>query len=128
MRQRRKYTRWEVNLPILCKIRNRNNEIIISSVGKVKNICLGGMKVHLPVRLMMLKCRLIEYTLDLPEPFPQIAGKGIIRWGYWDESAWETNFGMEVCALDDEQLFNLENMLIELAGDRHSLFMTTLAN
>ena len=128
MPERRKYKRMDVNLPILCNIKNHNNALLISAVGKVDNICLGGMKIHLPIELVPLKSRIVEYTLELPDPLTPLEGEGVIRWGYWDDTARESNFGMELCSLHDEQLAALESVLIKLVGDRESLFITTMTN
>jgi PilZ domain-containing protein len=128
MPQRRKHQRVEVKVPILCNIKTNDKTLLISSVGKVNNICLGGMRVQLPIELVPLKSRMVEYTLELPDPLTPLEGKGIIRWGYWDDASQESHFGMELCSLRDEQLATLESILIELVGDRESLYLTTMTN
>lgn len=128
MPQRRKHVRRPVRVPVLCKIRNRKNEIVISAVGKTNNLSLGGMNVSLPVHLLKLNSRLVEYTAELPEPFSPMAGKGVIRWGFWDEKNWQTTFGMELCWLDDNQVAELEDFLRNLDDPSEAPFFSTLNN
>ncbi|MCD4812776.1 PilZ domain-containing protein [bacterium] len=128
MIQRRKFTRLDVDIPIKCKIRNHRNELVISSSGKVANLCLGGMHISLPFRLIKITARLIDYDLNLPNPFSEINGHGIIRWGYWDEENWQTHLGLELLPMETSPSEELENLLIELAGDRQALYMNTLTN
>ncbi|MBN1595436.1 PilZ domain-containing protein [candidate division FCPU426 bacterium] len=128
MMERRKYKRLEVNLPVLCNIIDDDHEILISSSGKVTNISLGGMKIALPIRLLAVKSRLVEYTVDLPEPYVPLSGQGSICWSVWDEENQEMSLGLELGELGEKQFISLESMLVELTGDPHSLFLTTLNN
>ncbi len=115
MAQRRKNLRREVNISILCKIENMDDKMIISSMGKVKNISIGGMRISLPICLSLFKTRLIEYYLKLPQPFIHIQGQGTFQWAYWDETSQCTIFGVEFSPLEGYQKEDIEIILKELA-------------
>ncbi len=118
MDQRRKNLRLEVNLPIVCKIENLDDKMIISSLGDVKNLSIGGMRIALPICFSLFKTRLIEYYLNLPQPFGQIQGRGIVRWVYWDETSQCTTFGVEFPPLESYQKEDMEIILKELEDNK----------
>ena len=117
MTQRRKHARVDVNIPIVCTIENREEKIIISSLGNVRNLSLGGMRISLPVHLSTLHSEIVDYYLKLPKPFRKIKGNGNIRWAYWDEQDQCTNLGMEIAPLDQSQRLDLEAILSELGPE-----------
>lgn len=128
MPPRRKHRRANVHLPVLCRIRNRRDEIIISAAGKTNNLSLGGMSVSLPVHLIIIRTRLIEYTMELPEPFAPLEGAGVVRWGFWNEENWQTTLGLEMSELPGDQWAALENLMVELTEDESAPFFQSLNN
>ncbi|NTV51790.1 MAG: PilZ domain-containing protein [Candidatus Firestonebacteria bacterium] len=119
MEQRRKNKRVEVNLPIYCKFADMNHQKIVSSVGKVSNLSLGGMKIMLPIRFPASQTKVMDYFLELPRPYLQIKGKARIVWAFWDDLSQTTEVGMEMTALDSMQRHELETILCELNQENH---------
>ena len=128
MPQKRNRRRAKLQLPVLCRIRNRRDEIIISTTGKTNNVSLGGMNISLPVHLVMIHSRLIEHTLELPDPYESLEGNGVLRWGFWDQENWQTTFGLEMNELPGEQWLALENLMSEIAEDDTAPFFQSLNN
>ena len=128
MTQKRKRRRAKIQLPVLCRIHNRRDEIIISAPGKTNPLRLGGMNVSLPVHLVMLHSRLIECTLDLPAPCEVLEGKGVLCWGFWDQENWQTTFGLERSDLPGDPWVALESLMSELAEDETAPFFQYLNN
>lgn len=128
MAQRRKNLRLEVSIPVVCKIENINDKVIISSMGKVKNLSIGGMRISLPICLSLFKTRLIEYYLKLPQPFIQIQGRGIVRWAYWDETSQCTTFGVEFSLLESYQKEDVEIILKELVDNNPARVSANIGN
>jgi c-di-GMP-binding flagellar brake protein YcgR len=115
--QRRRHSRMEVNLPIVCNIIDSKNQLEISSKGKVFNLSLSGMKISLPVNLSEIKPKIVDFFLKLPDPFQKISGNGHIRWVYWDENIQQTTIGMELGPLDSLHQTDIEAILNELSND-----------
>ena len=118
MKQRRKHKRVEVNLPIYCKFADLRKQTMLSSIGQVENISLGGMKIRLPVGFPA-QSKVVDYLLDLPQPYHRIRGQGRIIWTYWDAQAQATNLGIEMSALDQAQQADLETILSELNPEKY---------
>ncbi len=128
MAQHRKDLRLEVNIPIVCEIENMDDKMIISSMGEVKNLSIGGMRIALPICFSLFKTRLIEYYLKLPQPFIQIQGRGVVRWAYWDETSQCTTFGLEFSPLESYQKEDIEIILKELAGNNPARQSANISN
>jgi len=119
MVQRRKHKRVDVNLPIFCKFADLDQQKIVSSIGKVSNLSINGMKVMLPIRFPASQSKVMDYFLELPRPYHQIKGKARIIWAYWDDQNQTTSVGMELTALDLLQRRDLETILCELHSERY---------
>jgi c-di-GMP-binding flagellar brake protein YcgR len=119
MVQRRKHKRVEVNLPIFCKFADLERQRIVSSVGKVSDLSMHGMKIMLPIRFPASQNKVMDYFLELPRPYHQIKGKARIIWAYWNDLNQTTEVGMELTALDQLQQQDLETILCELSTERY---------
>ncbi len=115
MEQRRKYARFKVDLPITCTVVDPRHYRTLSTPGQVQDLCLKGMKVHLPGGLIVRETAAIHYVLDLPKPYTRIKGNGKIRWTHWDEKKDYTLFGMETYFWSHAHRAHLEALLRELA-------------
>jgi c-di-GMP-binding flagellar brake protein YcgR len=119
MIQRRKHKRIDVSLPIFCKFSNAGGKKVVSSIGKVENLSLGGMKIKLPLHCPEFQSHIMDYLLELPKPYRQIKGKARIVWAYWNQQNQTTEVGMEMSVLDHTQRDDLETILCELSVERH---------
>ncbi len=128
MPQRCQHRRAKTHLPALCRIQNRRDEIILSSAGQTNTLSLGGMHLCLPVHLIIIRTRLIEDSVDLPEPFAPREGTGVVPRGFWGEENWQTTLGLEMSELPGDQWAALENLMVELAEDESTPFFQSLNN
>ncbi len=109
--------RVQVRLPLSFTYADKNNGRQISSQGLVENISINGMRVNLPLSEEILEHKIIDFNLELPQPFTKIKGQGEIRWKRWDADQNCTTCGLKLEPMTLKQLMDIDTIVGEVSGD-----------
>jgi c-di-GMP-binding flagellar brake protein YcgR len=112
--QRRKHSRVDVGLSISCTFIDRVHETKFTVLCHAFDLSLTGMKISVPVPVPLLHVRELEYYLDLPKPFIEIAGNAHIKWASRSPDNSSMQLGVEFSSLTPEQQTDLRHILSEL--------------
>jgi hypothetical protein len=124
MKKKRRDERIPVDLPIQCSLPSKEHQV---TTGKVKDLSICGMQLHLPLTYTQVKIKNVDFTLELPEPFIAIKGRGSIQWKRWDHDKRGTVCGLKLEPLGLKQLQDIDTIVNEInpLPDKNKARVTT---
>jgi c-di-GMP-binding flagellar brake protein YcgR len=114
MNQRRKHSRVDIEFPIFCILKDREQNKTLNVSGIIYDLSLGGMKIKVPLPQAFHQAQSIDYSIKLPEPFKSIRGSGDVKWLKRDDVNHVIYFGIAFQALEDHQRADLICIVDEL--------------
>jgi hypothetical protein len=110
--------RVTVDLPITLAVEDETGQNQLYSEGRVNDLSINGMRVHVPLPFGMLEEELLDFNLELPNPFGKIKGTGKVQWKRWDENKNRMICGLKLEPMTLKQLADLDAIVSEVAEEK----------
>ncbi len=117
MNAKRLNERVEVELPIICTLEKQEQPIEVH--GKIDDLSINGMKISFSNPIHAITSKVMDFVLELPQPFSKIKGNGEIQWKRWDANKQCTTCGIKLSPLNIDHLAELDTIISEINSSKH---------
>lgn len=105
----------KVDMPITCSLEQVQSDYRLNQTCRLEAVSLEAMSISLPIKPDLIKEPILDYDLNLPQPFTRLRGQGQIQSMAWDNTNQQTHCQVKLEPMTLPQLVDYDILLTELS-------------